>query len=446
MFWLVLAPLIALATYLADTEVHHGAWLWTLTAITVLLLRAITVGRLSWFFIFMAIFFALGCWLKIVVHHIFDYPYIEPTGNFSDSPEEWDDYYLFASTIGLSLLGARITSNILSGIFPKPTRWLQLSGPVGNGEWLALILIAGCFYFVNNQLAFFVTGVDAKITLPFALNAPLAFMALIGFAVVTSTFLERDVVASRTLTTKAILSLLTVSAIASISMASRAAIVMQAIPILLAAAYVTKQITGQRPSLKSFVYFTLFLVTVLVIVSIYRIQVFSGSSLANQELVFFFALESAMLVVDRWVGAEALMVAVSEPTRSLTLFTQILAEDAARGSDAIYQILAGSKYGFLQGLTFLTLPGYFAVLGLSGSMIAIAAGTFFITLAGIAYESLARRALFGKTISAALISAALANALTQLSFPRLLIPFIFQMTALIILLSIIYRSQYRPLK
>ena len=46
----------------------------------------------------------------------------------------------------------------------------------------------------------------------------------------------------------------------------------------------------------------------------------------------------------------------------------------------------------------------------------------------------------------ALISAAIANALAQLSFPRLLIPFIFQMTALVLILHFWLKPERRKLR
>ena len=128
------------------------------------------------------------------------------------------------------------------------------------------------------------------------------------------------------------------------------------------------------------------------------------------------------------------MVAVSEPTRSINLTLQLLLEDAAIGNDAIYQLLAGSRYEFLQGLVFLTLPGYFGVIGLSGSTVFSFFAAWVLTTLGITYEGVVSRLLFGRAICMALISAAIANALAQLSFPRLLVPFLFQMTALAVVL------------
>jgi hypothetical protein len=215
------------------------------------------------------------------------------------------------------------------------------------------------------------------------------------------------------------------------------------VPMLIAASYVQSRIGTKAFGLRPLLLFAAFLLVVLVAVSIYRISVFSGSSTGNTELVAFFALETGLLVVDRWIGAEAIMVALSEPTRSVGLMIQLLQEDASRGNDGIYQSLAGSKYDFLQGLTFLTLPGYFGVFSLSGSGSVILFGAMALTIAGMWYERFLRWAFFDQAICVALVSAAIANAVTQLSFPRLLIPFMFQMSALVVALHFVIKRRFR---
>jgi hypothetical protein len=443
-FVAVTAPAMLVATQIADTQVSHGLSLWLFTILNIVLIRSIYIGSISWFYSFLAAFLFLGCWVKVIVHHIFDYPYAEPIGNFGGTDDEWQTYYLLASVISFSLLAARATYIIAGQRKSVTSAWSTRIGPVTGLEWMVLVVVAVVFYAVNNILAFFVTGVDAKLALPFGLNAPLAFMALIGIAIIMSIYLARDIASRRQFRSRTAAIVLFVSAMASISMASRAAIVMQALPMLIAAVYVQASSTGRMiAALRPFLLFSIFLLVVLGVVSVYRINVFSGSSTANTELMAFFLLETALLVVDRWIGAEALMVALAEPTRSFGLMVELLQENPAIGNDGIYQILAGSKYEFLKGLTFLTLPGYFAIFALSGSLLTIFVCTFAMTLAGLFYESFLKWALYDQSITVALISAALANSVTQLSFPRLLIPFVFQLTALVLIIHFFVRGWFR---
>ena len=432
--------LAALAlTYLADEKVGHGAYLWIFTILNLLLLRVILIGRISWFYSFMAVFFFLGCWLKIIVHHILDYPYVEPSGNFGGTKEEWCSYYATASLIGLALTFSKLTFLF----FETGKKKQQMHAvAVKTSEWIFLVFVTTIYYIINNIFAFFVTGVNARLVLPFSLNAPLGFMALIGFAVVVSTYLARDVIARKELAYKSVAAVLLISAVASVSMASRAAIVMQAVPMMIAATYVQVALGSRRVSMKPVILFGTFLLGVLILVSIYRINVFSESSAEDIELLTSYAMQSAMLVVDRWIGAEAIMVSVSEPSSSIGLTMELLREDPSGGASAIYQVLSGGQYEFIEKFTFLTLPGYFGVLSLSGSWVVIFWGTLFLGFIGMLYEFFIRKILFGQVVCIAVVSAAFANSLTQLSFPRLIFPFLFQMTALVLILHFLNRNKF----
>ena len=412
----------------ADAAVQHGAPLWGLTLLCWALLQGLRIGPVSWFYAYMAVFFVLGCWFKVMVHHLVDYPYVEPVGNFNGSVAEWAEYYQFASLMAMALLVSRAVSWLVIG--RSRTRPILQGRPVSAWAWLGLLLVAFVFYGINNVAAFFVTGVDAKVRLPFGLNAPLAFMALIGGALVVASLVDRDLRARARLSVGTAFVVLVFAAVASMSMASRAAVVMQGVPILLAAYYLQSRWGMHRISLKPVLLFAVAVAVVLVVVSLYRVRVFAGLSGGDSEMAAFFLIESASLVIDRWIGAEALMMAVAEPTRSFELFFRLLMENPAVGVDSIYQTLSGGKYGLLQGLTFLTLPGYFAVIGLTGQGLAIFGFTLLMMVLGLIYERVLATLLRQQTLPLALASAAVANALTQLSFPQLMLPFLFQMLVL----------------
>ncbi len=442
-FWCGLMPAMLLLALAAQSTAGHGWRLWALTAVSMSLLVLMRATVVSWFYSFMAVFYVLGCWFKVMAHSAADLPYVEPAGNFSGAPAEWGEYYDFAIVIGLALFVGRVLSLMVwDRRKPHERLWEFRAGRVSGGQWGRLIGAAAVFYLVNNLAAFFVTGVNARVTLPFALNAPLAFMALIGFAIVLATYVARDVTVQQRMTPTAAFAILMVASIASVSMASRAAVVMQAIPILLGAHYLQsrwgKHQFGKLPVLM----LGGFVLLVLVAVSLYRVKVFSGVSGADGEMLGFFLLESGLLVVDRWVGAEAIMVAVAEPVRSMDLFWRLMAEDPAMGVDSIYQQLSGGKYELLKGLTFLTLPGYFGVVSLCGELFWVFVLVLAMTLMGLAFEALVRRLLCHQMVPVALICGAVANALTQLSFPRLLGPFLLQMLVLAFILGLVLRGPF----
>ena len=441
-YWAALTTAALVLTYLANAKVNHGLYLWIFTMITLSLLYVSRIGWFSWFHAFMSAFFILGCWFKIIAHHILNYPYIEPTGNFSGSIFEWESYYFTAGLIGGALIIAKLIALLIAAMQKKQVIHEINAVAVKTHEWISIVLLAAVFYIINNKFAFFVTGVNTRITLPFSLNAPLAFMALIGFAVVSSVYLARDVVARQYVDMRGVFAILLVSTIASVSMASRAAVVMHVVPMLIAATYVQATIRSRAISLKPFILFGTVLLSVLVSVSVYRINVFFEGRVVEEDIFMSYALQSSMLAVDRWIGAEAIMVAISEPSRSVELLEELFRENPASGVNAIYQVVSGGKYKFLDGFTFLTLPGYFGVLGLSGSSLVIFSGVLLLALAGMTYEVFIYKILFGQVICVALISAAVANSITQMSFPWLLVPFIIQMTALVIILRFLNRGNF----
>lgn len=59
--------------------------------------------------------------------------------------------------------------------------------------------------YFNNYYAFFVTGVNPVLILPFGFNAPMAFIALIEFPLVCAMHISRDVFSKGYLDIRAIL-------------------------------------------------------------------------------------------------------------------------------------------------------------------------------------------------------------------------------------------------
>lgn len=434
--WIFLLFAMLLITGVADMKVGHGFLLWLFTVLSWLILRSVSFGGISWFYLFMILFFVLGCWLKVVFHHVLDYPYVEPIGEFLGGGE-WGEYYVIAISFAIAFIFAKCLYLVVFGRFGEGARHAFRS--VDLLEWVTVLGVVTLFYIVNNIYAFFVTGINPKVFLPLGLNAPLAFMAFSGFPIVISIFVSRDFCSRGYLTTGVFAIVLFSSVLASISMASRAALIMHALPVLLAAVYFQLRNGVHKIGLRPLLMFGFALLIVLAIVSLYRIKTFMSVSIFDEDALVGYALESLGLIVDRWIGAEAIMVAVSHEPASVSLLIDLFLEDPKVGSDGIYQILSGSSYKSQDGFTFLTLPGYFGVLALSGSSLIVFLAGVAIFFLGLCFERYVRWAMFGQGICVAVVCAALANALTQISFPRLLSPFILQLLVLSIIMHFIIK-------
>lgn len=438
-FWLFILVLINTIAGFADLAVDHGLYLWVFSIVIWFLLRSIGSGEFSWFYFFMVAFFALGVWLKVVFHHIFKYRFIEPTGGFEGAITQWQQYYIMGILFAISFIAAKKLFRLIFGRLKKTPNCQCNIKPVRWPEWFFLVVVATFFYAINHIFAFFVTGVNPKLVLPLSLNAPLAFMAMAGIAVVVSVYISRDFCSKGYLTTNALIVVLFISALASVSMASRASIIMQAFPMLIAAMYLQKKHGSHEVDFKPLVAFGFSLGIVLILVSLYRMSFFISESLLNESLLVGYFTQSIGLVVDRWIGAEAIMVGVSERGASFNLMKDLLFEDPTQGSRAIYQILSGSTYEPQEGFTFMTLPGFVGVLALSGSWLIVFFGGVIVLFSGLCFERFVRWAMCGQDICVATVCAALANAIVQISFPRLIIPFLFQMVFLLLVLTFVIR-------
>jgi len=173
-FWVSVSFIMFLMTFFADENVDHGINLWAFTILSIILLRSIQFGRISWFYTFMVIFFFLGCWFKVVVHHIFDYPFVEPTGNFDGRESEWESYYETVFIFMASFITSRI-AHVILGIRKRRSvkheghlvgSWQFVGHPIRRSEWFVLIILVATFYVVNNFAGFNVTGIHPNVILP----------------------------------------------------------------------------------------------------------------------------------------------------------------------------------------------------------------------------------------------------------------------------------------
>jgi hypothetical protein len=192
--WGRLALLLVWAVVAAGTYVGHPGSPWVLTAfhlafaaMLALLPRRPRVDAYS----FLAIFLFLGFWAKFVAHQWFRYPYIEPVGDFAQRPEQWDRALAAATAaaVGVALfrvaqlgwLRHRAGKTVLPASMPNmdvPAWYRHAPGWTWAGLTAAVLL----FYLANYHYAFFVTGVNARVVLPFKLNAIFAWTAYCGIA------------------------------------------------------------------------------------------------------------------------------------------------------------------------------------------------------------------------------------------------------------------------
>jgi hypothetical protein len=409
-----------------------------------LVIGLIFVGPLSWTYAFLTVLLLLGHWYKHSVHLVFDYPFVEPTGRFNNSEEQWAIYYLMASAgfLGIGLSRAAWVGFAL--LFPRrsaPPASTGRPAVVSMTTWVALSILVAVVYGINAVGGFFMVGVRPSIILPFGLNAPIAYMVFVGLPLFTSCIIAQDVAARRYLATPAFLFMCVESFIGSLSMASRGAIVIHLIPMLVASMMLERRYGVRRRSFAKLGLAAASLALVLVTVAMYRIVLYYGGVWSDSALLTKLAGENAQLFIDRWIGLEAMLVAVSEPQRSFELFWDFIVEDPTVGVLGLYQQLSGSFYQVLDGRTYLTLPGFMGILGMSGSAVMVGLGSAVVILALQVTERVLVLIFRGSVIPVALASGALAYSFFQMSYPRLIIPFAIQLLGSSVVFAFVTRNR-----
>lgn len=418
-----------------------------LTLSCLLLLLSIFFGKPQWFYSIFAGQFLLGVWIKVMVHRHLDSPYIEPTGRFSFSAEAWTEFTTYAAGAALGLVAGRILTVILTARKASArtaTSACLLTAPrVSTSQWLLFVGSACCLYVLNEMFSLYVSGVNPKLTLPLGLNAPLSFMIFIGVPLAMCWLVSIDIRARGELTVSALLSVLTLLLVSSVSTASRAPLVTQALPILLAALLMQREMGRTPIRWTIFVTWALFLVSSLALVSVVRIFAYIDDAVLDADTALFYVEQTASLFLDRWLGAEAIMSAIGEGSKSLWLFAQLLVEDPAAGTDALYQQISDSPYTFSSEYTFATWPGFLGIVSLSGSVTLVLACSAAVVCFGQWLERAFEFLLGHQPVTVALAASTVSFWIYQTTVPRLFFPFMFQLLIFAGILGVLNRSTAR---
>jgi hypothetical protein len=399
---------------------------------TAILVWIILKSCRSPFIVTSSLMFIAGNWLKITFHKIYDYKYTEPTGFFSGTASEWETFYSNSTIITAILIAASMLSGIKHG---------ETQNNVVRKEYSKFVYHAAIFstiflYAINYIFGIYRIGLGSKIELPLGLTAPLSFLIFIGTPLIIALSADCHVKKSKNIRLSFILFLCLSFLIASISTLSRAVFIIQMLPIVIGMAVKSNRIgnIGQgvyRLALP----FIAAMIAALMLVSAQRIVQFTDAGIINDASVERYFNETIGLVVNRWVGAESMMVA-SSTDGNMNLFLEILNEDPKSGVFSAYHDLSNSNYSYIDGKTFLNLPGYFALISFSGSPIIILIGSTICCLVGISFENWVSKKFNNSETIKYTSSTLLSYHFSQMAFPLLFIPFIIQLLGFLYFLEL----------
>lgn len=260
-FWCVVIGLAA-AKYPSSGLVYL-----LFSAVFLLLLISGFFQRASYSYFFLVLFLWLGFWFKFTVHLLFDYPFVEPVGDFYGSGYPWYratwiapvsysmgeklawDNVLWTGIVGAVavIVGHAVccwrrkndVTKIQSGSTHVP-RWYP-SARVSL--WVSLLFVIVSLAVLNAALGIQQAGLVPRTVLPWPLNALISWTVSIGSAMGVATLLHWDIGLRRRATLPAYAILLEAFT-STVSLLSRAVYIFHVLPQLMALWHSRRRLNG----------------------------------------------------------------------------------------------------------------------------------------------------------------------------------------------------------
>ena len=428
----------------------------------------------SYSYLFLSVFLWLGLWFKMSVHLILDYPYGEVTGNFYIINGSMDDVAIVASVGALALIAVYLFFLRLNIKDPVEISTKSKKYPVyyklylNNKNkiffifWSMVLVTTASNIFFNIQIS----GLVPRTILIYPLNALVYWALSIGF-VLTFTFMIglRYRLEGAPPSMLQLLSIGLLTSMTSIAILSRGQYV-----FIVSAVFVytlfnykfifhssKKSVHSKFSLLLLILSYLVFFYIVIVTVDFLRGYYFdlsldAGNIVASLSLDKFstsltdyseFYRILLQLVVDRWIGLEGIMAVTSYPDKGAALILEALTRTHNIGEIDIYQKISNSHYKGMDNfrVSFATIPGIFAFLYYSGSLLVVFFGSFVIGTLMLFFEYFVKRML-KCSLTSAIISIYLSNIVSQFGlFPVNIFKSLFILLIFLIFARIIISSE-----
>lgn len=334
--------------------------------------------------LFLGIMLWLGFYLKISIHSILNYKYVEPIGNFLHTPSEWSQVFLIASTGILGFLASSISFNYIRSLLP--IRSDENNKNVIKHDFLyfglpLLILGISCA-ILNFKLEMTMSGLFPKTILPFHLNAIIGWLLLQGLIILACVYTNIELVNKKKINKGFFISI-TLASFSSLSIISRGLFLFQILPFLEAMRSNIRHKFSKKMLIKySVISFIVFILISTISNSIrnkFYDQIFLQQDIISNNLkIKKSLLQISKLTIDRWIGAEGLMAVSTYERRNLNLMTSTLMRKLKPGELDIYSEISNSYKNINQKYFFTSLPGIISFLYYSNSLIIVLFGMFLI--------------------------------------------------------------------
>lgn len=404
-------------------------------------------------YLFFSLMLWLGFWLKITLHLVLKYPYVEPVGFFRENPTEWNTVLHIASIGGAGVLVGRLLYETIPNtstmfFFPgrfTPPPWYS---EIRRWVWTSLVLSCISLSFLNAFWGIEQIGLVPRTILPWPFNAVISWLITNGLAFGVITLLWWDITIGNNI--DYVIYFLLIEAFAStVSILSRATYVFHTLPIFLALFINRKLVRGLSRTniiMLSMTFTALFLISYPLVNEIrgYYYSETPPATNAQEEIKGLLTATKTQeeikgllkFSVDRWIGVEGVMAVSAYPEIGPHLFSLGLLEIRKTGSNTLYQEICRSNYRFmnLKKFQFGSLPGPIGFLFYSGSLLVVGIGMIILVLIILGSESLVFK-LTGNPLLCALWGGVMASSVSQMGLaPRGYLIYLFELSSEVVVI------------
>ena len=190
----------------------------------------------SYGYLFLTVFFWLGFWLKLTLHTVLSYPFIEPIGSFFSTPSDWDEVLYVASLASLSIVIGKLAYIAIKSRINTMDATTQLIIPAWYEPhrklfWTVLTAMGVSVVLINMKYGIHHIGLPPRVTLIWPLNSVTAWLLNIGLATGIAMLLWWDIKLNKA-PTLGIYLILFEGFISSVSVLSRSIYVFHVVPQL----------------------------------------------------------------------------------------------------------------------------------------------------------------------------------------------------------------------
>lgn len=429
------------ALFFCGVTHYSGSWLiYTLFSIVFFaMLMSGMYRQVSYGYLFLVTMLWLGFWLKLTIHLIVDYPYVESIGSFDLTGAAWDEVLNLAIIGSLGVMAGRVSFQLLRKDIPKLGTQCEAQTVVpfwypSNRRWVwaAFVFVCIGLAIINASLGIFQIGLVPKTILLWPLVAVISWLMGNGFALGVATLLWWEIGIGRNISS-VVYSILLEAFCTTVSTLSRGAYIFHVIPQFLAL-YKHRQFvsgwTRRKVMPVCVVFIALFALTNPLVNSLrsyyYSNIIPSGSAGSMGGGV----VALARFAVDRWVGLEGVMAISAYSKKGADLLSQGLLERREVGKDTLYvEIVRPVYYGVIDKskFEFSEIPGAIAFLYYGNQFWIVAFGMFLLVFFVLASEALVLKLTLNPLVGA-LWGGVAANAVAQMGVaPRSLLIFFLEM-------------------